>query len=121
MTTKTLAESPAGPIEQVPNLKKRQTSIYWRPHVTPDGETIWIETLPLPSDLQGRETYLAKGFRLSPPQDEVPPLVVVDEEKERLYAEVASLHQQLEEAKSLGDGRFSRKTESKSKRGGSSQ
>lgn len=116
MVTKTLAGSPAGPIEAVPNLKKRQTSIYWRPHQTPDGETIWIETRPLPSDLQGRETYFAKGFRLTPPQDEGPPPVVVDEEKESLYAEVAALRQQLQEAKGLGDGQFPKKTESKPKK-----
>ena len=95
-----LAQSPAGPIEQVPNLKKRQRALYWRP-MTVKGETQWIQTLPLPADPISRDIYFAKGFRLSPPPEGEAPQMV-DTEKEALLAENARLKAMLQERKRPG-------------------
>ena len=61
------AQSPAGPIEPVANLKRRQRDLYWRPIQNSEGTVVWAKTLLLPSDAQSKENYMAKGFRLSPP------------------------------------------------------
>jgi hypothetical protein len=86
-----IAQSPAGAIERIPDLKKRQRSIYYRP-VEKNGSVEWQPTQLLPSDATGRELYFSKGFRLSIPNP--------TEEVERdLLAEVTSLKQQLNMAK----------------------
>jgi hypothetical protein len=94
-----IGNSPAGQIESVENLKKRQRSIYWRPINNDNGEVIgWIETQLLPSDSSGRELYFSKGFRLSPPKDEEHNdgfTVQVDSEKEELLAENERLRKLL--------------------------
>lgn len=94
-----LARSPAGNIEAVENLKKRKLAVYWRPHTDPDGNTAWIQTLPLPADALSKEQYFAKGFRLTKPSDAPEEVVVKDDEKERLYAEIAQLREQLAKKK----------------------
>jgi hypothetical protein len=53
-----------------------------------------MQTLPLPADASSKETYFAKGFRLTNPADEPQPQV--DTEKEDLKAEVARLQKALE-------------------------
>ena len=90
-----IGQSQAGPIEEIPNLKKRQRSIYYRP-VKKDGSVQWLETKLLPSDAQGRELYLSKGFRLSPPTEVIPEQI--DQEKEVLLAENADLRNKLKMA-----------------------
>ncbi len=90
-----IGQTRAGQLEEVPNLKKRQRAIYYRPIRHEDGTVEWLETLPLPSDAQGRELYLSKGFRRSPPTDEPTP----DEGKaDTLLAENAKLKKQLQMA-----------------------
>ncbi len=79
-------------IEKLPNLKKRQRSVYYRP----DGQGGWMETQLLPSDAQGRELYLSKGFRLTPPSP-LSDVATSDTEKEGLYAEISKLKQELAE------------------------
>ena len=91
-----IGQSPAGVIERIPNLKKRQRAIYYREE--PRGSGNWTPTQLLPSDAQGRELYLSKGFRLSPPT-ETAEQVTVDNEKEVLLSEVADLRNQLKMAK----------------------
>lgn len=109
-----LAQSMAGPIEAVEGLHRRQLARYWRTITTPDGEEVWVQTLPLPADLTSRALYLAKGFRLRPPEDAgVDAESGEDEEKERLYAEIAALRAKNTElkqelkARSSGDGQLS--------------
>ena len=85
-----IAQSQAGPIERVPNLKKRQRSIYYQP----DGKGGWLQTRPLPSDANGRELYLSKGFRLKP--EDTP---TSESEKETLLAKVNDLENKLKMAK----------------------
>ncbi len=97
-----VAKSPAGNIEKVPNLKKRQRSVYYRPVKNQDGSVDWQPTQLLPSDAVGRELYLSKGFRLNPPKltdTATPNEVTVDQEKETLLAENTKLRQQLQMAK----------------------
>jgi len=93
-----VGNSPAGVIEEVPNLAYRQRSIYWRPLSQPNGSILWQQTGLLPSDNVGKEQYLSKGFRLDnpnePAKEQVPE---VDSEKERLYAEIAQLRQELDQ------------------------
>lgn len=86
-----LAQSQAGPIEAVPNLKRRKLAVYWRPHTNPDGTTEWIQTRPLPVDTLSKELYFNKGFRLEKPSEVPVPEVDKDDEKEALVAEVARL------------------------------
>lgn len=97
MTTETLARTPAGPIEPIQNLKRRKLRVWWRPHINPDGEKIWIETKPLPDDLSSREAYLAKGFRMTQPKPGDVSTQAGDPEKEALYAEIATLQSQVKE------------------------
>mgnify|MGYP001557778874 CR=1 FL=1 len=86
-----IGNTPAGVLERIPNLKKRQRSIYYR-----EINGVWMQTGLLPSDAQGRELYLAKGFRLTPPSDvEFLPVMESDTEKDKLYAEIADLKEQL--------------------------
>jgi len=101
MVTEVLAKSPAGPIEAVPNLKRRKQRVYWRPHTNPDGTVEWLETRPLPDDLGSREQYLAKGFRLSAPKpgESQSEPGKTDTEKENLYAEIAQLREELKSSK----------------------
>lgn len=84
----TIGQTMAGPIENIPNLKKRQRAVYWRKI----GDT-WVETKLLPSDATGRENYLSKGFRLKPPSNEPEP------EKSSLD-EIKLLRQQIKDLKS---------------------
>ena len=91
-----IGQSMAGPIEKIPNLKKRQRAIYWRE----DAHGNWTPTRLLPSDAPGRELYLSKGFRLSPPKPTdtaTPEQVAAEQEKEVLLAENARLRQLLSE------------------------
>ena len=88
MVAETLAKSPAGAIEEIPNLKRRQQAVYLRPHTDNDGNTTWIETRPLPADFVSREMYLAKGFRLK--SQGVPAL---DTEKEDLILKTKALEE----------------------------
>jgi hypothetical protein len=83
----TIGQSAVGPIEKIPDLKRRQRDIYWRKI----GDT-WEKTQLLPSDATGRELYLSKGFRLTPPSDKEP-------EDNTLLAENKSLKLQLQMAK----------------------
>lgn len=93
-------QSPAGPIEPIPDLKRRATATYWRPYTKEDGSTEWIATRPLPADMEGKELYLNKGFRLTPPAKETSALVKeVDLDKEALATENALLRVQLEQLK----------------------
>lgn len=95
-----IGQTQAGPLEKIPNLKSRQRAIYYRPFKKPDGTVEWLETRLLPSDAQGRELYLSKGFRLKPPTDTTTPEVILeDEEKEALRAEVQELRNQIKMAK----------------------
>lgn len=100
MATEVLAKSPAGNIEQVPNLKRRKLAVYWRPHIDSAGNKTWIQTLALPADALSKEAYLAKGFRLTPPgsAEESKPT----ENEEALYAEIAQLRAEVAEAKAKG-------------------
>lgn len=92
-----IGSTPAGQIESLPNLKRRQLSVYERPNMGENGQIEWMDTRPLPADLQGRELYLSKGFRLKGVK---PP---VDEEKDAMRAEIAQLRSKLEEKEELGD------------------
>jgi len=92
MATQVLARSPAGNIEPVANLKKRQLAVYYRPVKDDAGNVIdWVTTRPLPADFAGRELYLSKGFRLTPPGEEP-----VNEGMEALLAENARLKAELD-------------------------
>lgn len=55
--------------------RSRKRAVYYRP-VTVKDEVKWIETLPLPSDPEGRMYYLAKGFRTEIPKEEIKKEVV---------------------------------------------
>lgn len=100
-----LAQSPAGPIEPVKDLKSRVTCKYWRPLVQKDGSIIWQETLPLPSDPINQANYLAKGFRLSPPGESDERTVSdLSLAKDALLEENARLKEELKMAK-LADKR----------------
>ncbi len=112
-----IGTSPAGQIEKIENLKKRQRTIYWRPIKDEEGNVInWVETQPLPSDSQGRELYFSKGFRLSPPRtDTTAPegftvVDTVDQEKEDLLAENQRLRKLLEEKPEAPQRKAHRKT-----------
>jgi hypothetical protein len=48
--------------------KRRERACYYRRITVIGGEMIWVRTGLLPSDAVGREYYLTKGFRLSPPE-----------------------------------------------------
>jgi len=91
----TTGRTQAGILENIPDLKKRQRSIYYCPVKQADGSVQWLETCPLPSDMQGRELYLSKGFRLSPPGEPTEP----EKEKEDLLSENARLKNELKMAK----------------------
>ncbi len=87
-----IGNSPAGILEKIPNLKRRQRSIYYR-----EINGVWMQTGLLPSDALGRELYLGKGFRLTPPTGvEFQPVSKTDPEKDQLYAEIARLKEQLD-------------------------
>lgn len=95
-----IGHSQAGPIEEIKNLKKRQRAIYYRPVKHGDGSVEWQPTQLLPSDMQGRELYLSKGFRLSPPKPTdtaTPEQVTAEQEREVLLAENQRLRQLLSE------------------------
>ena len=92
-----IGQTQVGAIERIPNLKKRQRSIYYQPINQTDGSVQWLETRPLPSDAQGRELYLSKGFRLSIPTEPATP-EEADKEKEVLLSENADLRNQLKMA-----------------------
>ena len=54
-----------------PNLnRKKETRIYYRQHKDPDGNMVWIPTLPLPADPYHLNYYTKKGFKLWPPGKE---------------------------------------------------
>jgi hypothetical protein len=94
-----IGQSQVGQIEKIPNLKKRQRSIYYQP----DGRGGWLPTRPLPSDATGRELYLSKGFKQTVPQEvipivEVPKVPEVDTDKEGLLSEITLLKKQLQMA-----------------------
>ena len=63
-----LGTTPAGNMEAIPDLKRRQRAVYFREIPAKDGQKLWRPTLPLPSDPMGKEQYLTKGFRLTPPE-----------------------------------------------------
>ncbi len=87
-----IMESPAG-------MKKRQRSIYWKKVTVKGGDMIWMQTMPLPSDIQGQAYYLSKGFRLKPPDETEPaPEVDKDEQIRNQIGEIARLTAQLAEA-----------------------
>lgn len=115
MTTEVIGATAVGPMEKIPNLKKRQRAIYYRPFPKADGTVEWMATQLLPSDAQGRELYLSKGFRLSPPKpmDTVAPeSVTVDQEKETLLAENTRLRRELGLAKAREVNRKKKETPS---------
>ena len=95
-----IGQTQAGQLESIPNLKKRQRSIYYCPIKQEDGSVQWLETQLLPSDAQGRELYLSKGFRLSPPGDTATPeQVTAEQEREVLLSENTRLRNELKMAK----------------------
>jgi hypothetical protein len=55
-------------VEPVNKMKRRLRSIYYRRITVKGGEMIWVKTGLLPSDTVGKEYYLSKGFRLTPPE-----------------------------------------------------
>jgi len=50
--------------------RKRETRIYYRQHIDPDGNVVWIPTTPLPADPWHLNYYTKKGFKLWPPGHE---------------------------------------------------
>ncbi len=50
--------------------RKKETRIYYRQHKDPDGNVVWIPTLPLPADPYHLNYYTKKGFKLWPPGKE---------------------------------------------------
>ena len=50
--------------------RKKETRIYYRQHTDPDGNVVWIPTLPLPADPYHLNYYAKKGFKLWPPGKE---------------------------------------------------
>ena len=50
--------------------RKRETRIYYRQHIDPDGNVVWIPTTPLPADPWHLNYYTKKGFKLWPPGKE---------------------------------------------------
>ncbi len=48
--------------------KRRERAPYYRQIPSKNGEMVWVQTSPLPSDPLGKQQYLAKGFRLAPPE-----------------------------------------------------
>ena len=50
--------------------RKKETRIYYRKHKDPDGNIVWIPTLPLPADPYHLNYYTKKGFKLWPPGHE---------------------------------------------------
>ena len=50
--------------------RKKETRIYYRQHTDPDGNVVWIPTLPLPADPYHLNYYTKKGFKLWPPGQE---------------------------------------------------
>jgi len=135
MVQEVLAQTQAGNIVTVPDMKRRQRAIYWRPNYGDDGEIVgWRPTMLLPSDPLSQIQYLAKGFRLTPPgDDEVPAEQVhlaaentdLREQNDAQAAELAKMRAELNETKrpkaaGLGEGQFQHgKTESKLRKGGS--
>ena len=140
MAQEVLAQTQAGNIVTVPDMKRRQRAIYWRPNYGDDGEIVgWRPTMLLPSDPLSQIQYLAKGFRLTPPGDDEVPASF--EEQENLTTENTTLREQnseqavalakmraelnefkrtQQEAAGLGEGQFQHgKTESKLRKGGS--
>ncbi len=101
--------------EKIPNLKRRQRSKYYRRITVMGGEMVWVQTELLPSDVEGRAYYEAKGFRLTPPEgtefahNKSP----VEENKDgvirTLQDEIASLKAKLEDkGKQEGSGKVGR-------------
>ncbi|KKK52662.1 hypothetical protein LCGC14_3102660, partial [marine sediment metagenome] len=41
--------------------RKKETRIYYRQHKDPDGNIVWIPTLPLPADPYHLNYYTKKG------------------------------------------------------------
>jgi hypothetical protein len=87
------------------NKDGRPRSIYYRPVKNELGQTVdWMPTLLLPADPQGREQYLAKGFKLEDPRISKES-AVVKEDKVDLTAELQEenrkLRQELEAAKAV--------------------
>ena len=93
-----IGNSPAGIIEEVPNLQRRNRSRYWRPIKQPDGTMGWGQTMLLPSDLVGRNQYLRKGFRLDNPNEVN---AKEDEDKVALEQRIAELEAQLTPAEEI--------------------
>ena len=101
MAVQVMGESGIGRMVAPANMQRRQRSCYWRPvfdknHnpvLDTDGKQVWTQTQLLPSDMIGREQYLAKGFRLIHPNDD--PEV---QAQDRMKAENESLKARLAEA-----------------------
>jgi len=89
-----MVQSPAGPIEQVPNLKRRQRAVYYR-----EIQGKWHPTMPLPADAVNKELYLNKGFRLSPPGEESAIANSPDLDKEALLAEIKRQDDEIKQLK----------------------
>ncbi len=105
--------------------KRRQRIHYYRQWVLPDGTKEWGQTALLPSDTEGKAYYLAKGFRLDPPEGTEfsltntaekirkenealkaeAEILVAKAERDSLYAEIASLKAKLEDKGKQEDSR----------------
>lgn len=89
----------------MPKLKRRERAYYYRRVTVKGGDMIWVRTGLLPSDAEGREYYLSKGFRLTPPSEnefeepkEVVAVEVVNEKQkeiDRLLKEIETLRLQF--------------------------
>ncbi len=64
-----------------PGGKRRERATYYRQIPTKNGEIVWVMTSLLPSDPLGKQQYLAKGFRLTPPEGTEFAAINVDQEK----------------------------------------
>ena len=85
--------------EEIPKLKKRLRSYYFKRITVKGGDMVWVRTELLPSDMLGRSYYLSKGFRLDPPEGtewaKARPPKLDDPEKVTLRNQVADLEAQL--------------------------
>ena len=84
--------------------RKKETRIYYRQHADPEGNVVWIPTLPLPADPWHLNYYTKKGFKLWPPgkepgQEEVTVLQGQVKELEEKATSIKETTAESEEAK----------------------
>ncbi len=96
----------------LPKLQRRERAYYYRRITVQGGDMVWVRTGLLPSDSQGREYYLTKGFRLTPPgENEFVELATAEavsekqKEVDRLEEEVKALKLKLDSLKTTDEVR----------------